>query len=165
MRTWMSPALVAASTLTLLAGCGSFSGDLGGTLDGVEFDPKVGYWGGPFLVFSADDIDCIDLWWVSKNYDEENPWDRSFSLLQVTFEESDVVAGTFEMSGDAPVSAGLLVAEGDDLFVDEARSGQVIIDDISGSRKVSGSLNLEMVAGQVSGDFKVEQCSNLSSAY
>lgn len=145
--------------------CNGVSGDLSGNLNGAEWKPRVGYWGGPFLVFSEDDIECIDLWWVSKDYDDTNPWDRSFEILQVTFEDSDVVKGTFEMSGTAPVWAGLITGDDEALTVDEARSGQVIIDGFTSGQKVKGSLTLEMVAGSVTGDFKVQDCANLSSAY
>lgn len=159
------PLFAACAAMGLSACGGSYHGNLSGNFDGVEFDPSVGYFGGPFIVFSNDELDCLDVYWVSKNYDEENPWDRDFSLLQITFEDSDVVEGTFEVSGVAPVGAAYLTGEGDALTVAEASSGQVIIDKISGRDKLSGSLNLSTVSGSASGDFTVESCANLSSAY
>ncbi len=161
----MRSAFLFLSLGALAPACGGVSGNIGGTLNGAEWKPRVGYWGGPFLVFSEDDIDCIDLWWVSKDYDDTNPWDRSFDVLQVTFEDSEVVKGSFEMSGTAPVWAGLISGDGEDLAVDEARSGQVIIDGFTSGQKVKGSLSLEMVAGSVTGDFKIQDCANLSSSY
>lgn len=148
-----------------LGACGPYSGNLSGTLGDTEFDPAVGYWGGPFITFSNMDLDCQDLWWVSKDYDEENEFGSTFTLLQLTFQDSDVVPGDFQVSGASPVDAYYLTGTADGLEVEEALSGTVGIDDFTGSAPVKGDLTLEMVSGSVSGDFKVEHCANLSSAY
>lgn len=161
----LATCLLLGSTALGLGACGSYSGNLDGTLGGTEFKPKVGFWGGPFIVFSNQDIDCLDLWFVAKDYDDENPSDMSFTLLQVTFQDSAVVPGEFEVSGASPVDAYYLTGSADGLQVDEALSGNISVDDFSGSAPVSGTLALELVSGSVSGDFKVQHCANLSSAY
>lgn len=159
-------AVVLLASLALGAGgCGSYSGNLEGTLGGSAFKPVVGYWGGPFVTFSDDDLDCLDLWWVAKDYDEENPFGQSFSLLQVTFQDSEVVAGSFEVSGASPVDAAWLIGDAEGLIIDEALSGTITIEDFDGAGKIKGNLSLELVSGSVSGDFKVDHCANLSSAY
>lgn len=158
--------LLALGLLSLAAsGCGPYSGNIEGTLGGAEFDPAVGYWGGPFIAFSNQDLDCQDLWFVAKDYDDTNPSDQGFSLLQITFDDSDVVGGDFTVAGESPVDAYYLVGDDDVLTIDEALSGTISIDDFTGSAPVKGTLSLEMVGGSVAGDFKVEHCANLSSAY
>lgn len=148
--------------LSLLAGCGGVGGDLSGS----SFDPVVGYWGGPFVVFSPENIECIDLWWVAKDYDDDEvPWDQPFDVLQVTFNESDVVEGTFDVSGVSPVSAARLTGTGDAWEMDEATSGLLTIDSVKDGGKVKGEMEISLASGAVSGSFAVKHCVNLTSAY
>ena len=149
-------------SLPLLAGCAGVGGDLSGS----GFDPVDGYWGGPFVVFSTRAIDCMDLWWVAKDYeDDELPWDEDFDLLQVTFNESDVVEGSFDVSGVSPVSAARISGSNGAFSIDEATSGLLTIDSVKDGGKVKGDMDISLGGGTISGTFAVKDCVNLSSAY
>lgn len=146
----------------LLTGCGGVGGNLSGTIDSTEFSPVAGFWGGPFVVFSNQDIDCMDLWWVARKYDQDTvPWDQAFDLLQVSFNESDVVEGTFDVSGVSPVSAARLVGDGDSFDINEASSGLLTIDSMKVGGKVKGNLELSLAGGSIAGTFAVPHCVNL----
>jgi hypothetical protein len=158
----LSPLARPLLALALLSGCGGVGGDL----SGASFDPVVGYWGGPFVVFSTDSLDCIDLWWVAKDYDEDEvPWDLPFDVLQVTFNESDVVEGTFDVSGVSPVSASRLTGTGEDWDIEDATSGVLTIDKVQDGGKVKGEMEITLASGAVGGSFAVKDCVNLTSAY
>ncbi len=155
-------ALFLLPALLLLPACGGIGGDLAGG----DFSPVQGFFGGPFIVFSNQAIDCMDLWWVNKNYDEDEvPWDQSFDILQITFNNADVVEGTFDVSGVSPVSAARLIGEGDTFDIDDVSSGLLIIDKVKENSKVSGEAELQLGSGIISGSFSVGHCVNLSSAY
>lgn len=154
------------AAIALLTGCGGVGGSLSGTIDGTDFAPVDGYWGGPFVVFSNQAIDCIDLWWVAKDYDEdEQPWDQGFDILQITFNESAVVEGTFDVSGVSPVSAARLTGGDDDFVINDASSGLLTIDSVKAGGKVKGDLDISLAGGTLSGSFAVGDCVNLTSAY
>lgn len=155
-----SPAVLAA--LLLLPACGGVGGDL----SGGDFQPVTGYFGGPFIVFSAEQIDCMDLWWVAKNYDEDQvPWDQGFDILQITFNDADVVEGSFDVSGVSPVSAARIIGGVDTYEIDDVSSGLLVIDKVKEDSKVSGEAELQLGSGIISGSFSVGHCVNLSSAY
>ncbi|MCB9779130.1 MAG: hypothetical protein H6742_11250 [Alphaproteobacteria bacterium] len=162
-RILLSSALLGAG----LVGCGPYQGDLEGTWDGAAFEPTIGFWGGPFLVFSESDIECMDLFWVAKNYnDDEAPWDSDVRLVQIAFQEADVVeGGPYEVSGVSPVQGAMLTIDQGDLFLDDARAGTLTIDKIDGKDRVHGEMDLSFAGGSLAGSFRVEQCVNLDSAY
>jgi len=160
------PSILLALAPVVLGGCGGVGGTLSGTIDGVDYKPVQGYWGGPFIVFSADPIDCIDLSWVSKQYaNDEVPGNTDYDVIQVTFNDADVVEGTFDISGVSPVSAAHLVKSGDSFDMVEATSGLLTIDSVKSGGKVKGNLDMSLPGGSLSGSFKVADCINLTSAY
>lgn len=148
-----------AAPLALLSACGG----VGGSLSGADFDPAVGYFGGPFLVFSAGPIDCQDLWWIERNLDEDDRfYDEDFDLILVSFNDSNVVEGSYDVSGASPVSASRLVGTADGFSIDDATSGLLVVDKVTDD-KVKGETELQFGAGLVSGSFKVGRCVNLAS--
>ena len=83
-----------AAVLTL-AGCGSSTyADLSGTVDGNKFTASTFFWGGPFLIFTSNQQECIDFAWVKRGPTFENggeaPNTGDMSALLFTFEGSDV---------------------------------------------------------------------------
>ena len=55
------PRLPLIALLPVLAACGTDTfATVKGELDGEAFRPTLFYWGGPYIVFSTQDGDCMD---------------------------------------------------------------------------------------------------------
>ncbi|MDG1479633.1 MAG: hypothetical protein P8R54_08575 [Myxococcota bacterium] len=151
----------------LLAGCaGEGTAEITGSVDGLSITPTTLYWGGPFINFVSRDLDCDELAWVSKVYEEgeEPPTDFDFTMLQISYSESDVVTGTYDLSGQAPVKAEVVNVTGAALTVFKANEGTLIIDEVVGEEDAVGSFAFTFDDfGTLTGDFAVPWCTNLKS--
>ena len=151
----------------LLTGCGGGNtAEITGSVDGLSIKPNTMYWGGPFVFFISRELDCDELAWVTKVYDEgdEPPTDYDFTALQITYNESDVVTGTYDLSGQAPVKAEVLDVTGGALTVDKATEGTLIIDEVTNEKDAIGEFNFTFDEdGSLSGTFNVTWCTNLKS--
>lgn len=151
----------------LLAGCaGEGTAEITGSVDGLSITPTTLFWGGPFVTFVSRDLDCDELAWVSKVYEEgeEPPTDFDFTMLQISYSESDVVTGTYDLSGQAPVKAEVVNVTGAALTVFKASEGTLIIDEVVGEEDAVGSFAFTFDDyGTLTGDFSVPWCTNLKS--
>lgn len=151
----------------LLTGCaGEGTAEISGSVDGLSINASTLYWGGPFITFVSRDLDCDELSWITKTYDEgeEAPTDYDFTALQITYSESDVVTGTYDLSGQAPVKAEVLNVTGGALTVFKASEGTLVIDGVVSEEDASGELNFTFDDyGSLSGTFSVPWCTNLKS--
>lgn len=158
-----------AAVLTL-AGCGSSTyADLSGTVDGNKFTASTFFWGGPFLIFTSNQQECIDFAWVKRGPTFENggeaPNTGDMSALLFTFEGSDVTPTNTSLEGDSPIDARLLVVQDDALTVHRGVQGALIIDSVEGQDNAIGSLAVGFDEGSIEGEFEVEHCTNLVAPY
>lgn len=163
------PVSIAAAALAL-TGCGSSTyADLSGTVAGSKFSATTFFWGGPFLIFTSNDQDCLDMAWVKRGPTYENggeaPATGDMSALLFTFEASDVSETNISLEGDSPVDARLLVVEGEALTVYRGIEGTLIIDPLEGQDNAIGSLAVGFDDGSIEGEFEVEHCTNLVAPY
>lgn len=163
LRTLTAAVLTAA----LVTGCASEgTADISGSVDGLSITPSTIYWGGPFVMFVSRDLACDELAWVTKVYDEgdEPPTDFDFTALQLTYNESDVVTGTYDLSGQAPVKAEVINVTGGAMVVHKANEGTLIVDDVIAEEDAVGEFSLTFDdLGSLTGTFSVPWCTNLKS--
>lgn len=159
--------------LPLLFGCSeSFEARMAGSVDGLSFDIATAYWGGPFIVFTGDELDCEDFAFVSKfNEDGDEPLvDFDISIFQITYNDSEVAAGNYNFGGEAPVTAEYIEISGGAMSVYRATEGTLEVegaeleDLASGTFAVSFEENGEDM-GALTGDFTLPWCTNLKSRY
>ena len=154
-------------TAALMTGCaGEGTAEITGNVDGLSITPTTVYWGGPFVIFIGRALDCDEFAWVTKVYDEgeEPPTDFDFTALQISYNESDVVTGTYDLSGQAPVKAEVINVTGGAMTVFKASEGTLIVDEVVGEGEASGEFNFTFDEdGALSGSFAVPWCTNLKS--
>ena len=161
-RRLVGPILLGA-TLATAAGCSGAAGTVvDGTVSGTSLSVKTAYWGGPFIVFTDRKLDCRDLAWVARGYTpNESPVGFDMVTMQVTFNNSDVAVGPYNVTGDAPVTVSWLTTESGAFNQEKARTGYVNVDDITGKEHAVGDFDLTFDDGSVEGSFDLAYCSNL----
>ena len=149
--------------LSIFACNSSSTFEITGTDGYSGFNPQTAYYGSSFILFVSKPIDCIDMFWVQKtNIDgEEPPYDQSLEALQVTFNDSEVVEGSFSVGGEAPIKAEFLTIQDNTFAVDKATEGTLELDEIVEETAVNGAFNFAFSEGQLSGTFDVDWCLNI----
>ena len=151
----------------LLTGCGSDgTAEITGSVDGLSITPTTMYWGGPFVIFIGRELSCEEFAWVTKVYDEgdEPPTEFDFTALQITYNESDVVTGTYDLSGQAPVKAEVINVTGGAMTVFKASEGTLGVDEVVSEGDSVGDFAFTFDDyGTLSGSFSVPWCTNLKS--
>ncbi len=149
--------------LTLLTGC-----ELETTIDGdvAGFDiGSVGtmFWGGKYLFFADEELDCVDLAWVHHTYSSGvDPVGEDVTGLQFTFlDDPEAYTGFFSIGADAPISAKLLAVEGGAFTEFRGRSGTLTIDELEASDLASGTFEVDFDDGTLSGTWEADYCVNL----
>ena len=161
------PRLPCIALLPLLAACGSDSfATVKGEIDGEAFRPTLFYWGGPYIVFSTQDGDCMDAAWVRRGpafqTDDEAPVDTDMTAVLFTYDAEEVAAGDFSVEGDAPIDARVIRATDGVITVFRATAGGLVVDPIDEAEApATGSFELIFDEGTLSGDFEVEWCNNM----
>ena len=157
-RTW--PAL---SLLALTTACGGdVPTEINGSVANQTISVASAFWGGPFILLSNREFDCTDMAWVERTYDQgETPIEEDMTSFQVTFNDAEVSIGTFDVTGEAPVSARVLTTSSGAFGEYDARTGSVIIDEFTNKDEVIGSFELGFDQGDLDGTFQVEFCTNL----
>jgi hypothetical protein len=151
----------------LLAGCaGEGTAEITGSVDGLTITPTTMYWGGPFVFFVSRELDCDELAWVTKVYDtgDEPPTDFDFTALQISYNESNVVTGTYDLSGQAPVKAEVINVTGGAMTVFKASEGTLIVDEVINEGDATGEFGFTFDEyGTLNGTFSLPWCTNLKS--
>ncbi len=148
--------------LTLLA-CGVPDFSIDGKVDGHAF-PSVGtaFYGGPYVLFAPEELECMDVAWVERNYREgEAPTELDVTVLQVTFLSSDVEDGYYSVEGEAPLSAKLLSIADGALTQYRADAGTVEVEAFEWEDILSGTLDLTFDEGSFKSSWYAEWCLNL----
>ncbi len=150
-----------------LVGCASEpESTVTGTAGGITFGETVtAYFGGPFLVVSAQPIDCLDLSFVVKSYEDGvAATDQDIALLQFAFGQTDVNLGRTAVDVGASVSATVVNIVGDASSYTRAESGLLVVDSVDPSEDGLASGSFEDVAfedGTLAGTFNATWCRNL----
>lgn len=159
----------ALAALVLLSACGGGTyADVNGTVGDKKVSAETAFWGGPYIIFLGDVYDCMDLAWVQRGTTYDNGdllegVDDGMRALLFTYDESKVVKGDYDLTGDAAVDARLLDLVDGALTVYKATSGNLIIDEIDKKDRALGSFTLEFDEGSATGEFEIDWCNNLKS--
>lgn len=147
----------------LLAGCqGKGSTTAEGSVNGQDFVLGGAWWGGPFIVLMDQDLECLDMAWVNRYYDEDDPpIDFDINAVQFAYESDEVVDGIYDVSGQAAVTATWVSMVEGVFTTDKARSGQLIVDEITGGDEVIGTFDLTFDGGTLKGELGVAWCTNV----
>lgn len=150
--------------LALGVGCGGGAGDttVTGSVGGQELQLAAAYWGGPFVVLTDQDYDCLEMGWVGRYYEEEEPpVEDDMLALQFMFNASDVVEGIYDVAGEAALTVRFLSVQEGIFTIEKGRSGQLIVDEITNGDVVNGTFDIAFDAGSLSGDLSLDYCTNL----
>lgn len=147
--------------LAMLLGCNPTIMEVSGSIEGNSFTPLTAFYGGPFITFLSIEIDCKELYWVDKIYrNGEAPYQRDLEALQINFNDSDVVLGTYSTGGEAPIRSSFLDINGDAFEVVTSTDGLLTVTDVDGEW-ASGTFDLSFGDDIMSGDFMIPFCTNL----
>ena len=145
----------------------SFDVQISGDVDGLTVSTVTAYWGGPFIIFSGRELACDDLFWISKFTEDGDvpPVDYDVRVLQITYNDSDVVEGNYNLGGEAPVSAELIDIAGGAMRVYRATEGTLIVDLVEDEERSEGEFGFTFEEGTLTGSFSVPWCTNLKSRF
>lgn len=151
--------------LVLLAmGCdgGKGSTTAEGTVGGQALTVAGAWWGGPFIVVMDQDLDCLEMAWVNRYYDDDDPpVDFDINAVQFNYEADEVVDGIYDVSGEAAVTASFVSMVEGVFATEKARSGQLIVDEITNNEVILGTFDLTFDSGTLKGELGVDWCSNV----
>lgn len=168
-QTLMTLPLLAA----LATGCSpTFEARIAGAVDGLSVNPVTAYWGGPFIVFTGDELDCDEFSFITKfNEDGDEPLvDFDIRVLQITYNDSNVVAGSYDFSGESPVTAEVIDISGGAMSVYRATEGSLVVEGAEPEGQISGDFGVAFEEngedqGALTGDFTLPWCTNLKSRF
>ena len=159
-RAILVATLAAALPLTACSGGGKTTAD--GQVAGHSLDLLGAYWGGPFIVLMDRDWSCLDMAWVDRYYEEGvDPVGSDLTAMQFSFTGDTVAEGIYDVSGEAVVAARFLVVDDGGFATYRARSGQIIVDEITPQDVVIGTYEIGFDEGDLSGELEVEWCVNI----
>ena len=152
--------------LGLLA-CGADPTIIDGEVHGTSMgEPLTAMWGGPFILFAKDGLDCKDLDFTRRTYAQgESPTDFDLFALQFAFDAETVSEGVFSTEGsDAAVDAKTLIVAGGAFTEIRDRSGSLQVGKVQDREPLEGSFDVAFAdeEGSFSSDyFYAEYCVNL----
>ena len=148
--------------LMTLLGCSGDVMDFTGGVGGSNFTPLTGFFGGEYIIFFDEPIDCKEMYWVTKIYrNGDAPYDETVKAFQVTYNDSEVVAGTYSVGGEAPITAQFLDIAGDSFSTTKATEGSIIVNDVVAESSVDGTFAFAFGEDTMEGTFNVSWCINL----
>lgn len=159
-------ALLAVTTMSTACGAGTFA-DISGTVEGVKMNANAYYFGGPFVVFTSREAECLDMAWVKRGSSFESggepPTDYDQNVLLFTYSNDEVVEENINVEGESLVDARVLFVSGGALTVHRAATGYIDVTEITKDNHAVGELDLTFDNGALSGSFEVEDCNNLKA--
>lgn len=158
---------LSVSTLALLglSACAGAGAEVSGSAGGVSFDktPYV-YFGGPYIVISMEEIECIDLSFVNRSYEEGvAPTTMDLAMLQFA-SNSDTdgfEAQRYSIDVDASFSSTVVRVLDDAPTYTRASGGLLIIDEVTDDDASGTFESVVFEDGTLSGSFTAEWCRNL----
>ena len=148
------------------AGCAPDTyAEISGSVEGISIKPLTYYWGGPFLLFTSTEDDCMDVAWIQRGptfaSGDEAPVDYDLISLLFTFEGDAVCEGNYSVADDSVVDARVLSVQNGVLNVYKATSGELIVDEFNKDEHALGQFELGFDNGDLKGDFQIEYCNNM----
>jgi hypothetical protein len=135
--------------------------EFSGSIGGKSLTPLTAFFGGPYLVFFSKEIDCKEMYWVTKIYrNGEAPYDHDLEAFQIGFNDSNVVTGTYSTGGEAPIRASFFSIAGDAFEVVTSTDGTLTMTDVT-DEYATGSFALTFGGDVMSADFTIPYCTNL----
>ena len=154
-------------TALLSLGCKKNFANVSGTVNGEGLDAQSFFWGGPFLVITDSEIDCMDMAWVNEEY-EDTASDNGvasedkFTALQFTYESKEVQKGKVSISMQASAARAWFLLIEDEVADATQATGGFIEVDFDKKDRAKGKFDLDFGdEGSLKGDFRIEECSNL----
>lgn len=138
-----------------------------GTVGGATMgEPLTAMWGGPFIIFAKDELDCLELDFTRRTYDQGSaPVDFDLVALQFSFDAPDITQGVFSTEGsDAAVDAKTLLVSGGAFTEIRDRTGSLQVGEVVEREPLEGSfeVNFSDDQGTFSADYFIaEYCVNL----
>ncbi len=154
--------------VVVLAACGGSTASVEGTAGDVSWgDTDYVYVGSRYIVVSGVEIDCRDIDWIDRTYDDGvNPAGMDVATLQFTFASGDAVeAGKFSIAKGAAVQSTIVHVSGDTTHIYDATSGILQVDSTEDGGTTTGSFDSVVFddGGTLSGTFTAQWCVNLKS--
>lgn len=159
----MRPLAIPTALLLLATGCGGPYALVEGNVAGKKFtDINTVMFGGPFIIVSDVELDCMDAAFVTRHYSQgEAVTDFDFTLLQFAFSDPEVYAGVFNLAGEASVTSKFLVQK-DGAFAEyRGREGVLEVDEYQEDQYALGIFDVSFDDGQLNGEYEAEWCRNL----
>ncbi len=156
------------ATLTLSTACsGGTYADITGSVEGVKINPNAYFFGGPFIVFTDYEADCLDMAWVRRGSSfssgGEPPTDYNMNTLLFTYSEDSVVEANVSVEGESLVTAHVLKVSSGALTVYDAIGGFIDVTEFNKKGHAVGEFELSFENGSLNGSFQVEECNNLKA--
>lgn len=148
-----------------LFGCRGATADVSGTAGGVTFEhtPYV-YFGGPYIVVSMEEVDCIDISFVNRSYEDGvAPTDQNVAMLQFASNADDpnIVPGRYSIDIDASFSATVVRVLDDAPTYTRASGGLLVVDEADDDWASGTFDSVAFEDGTLSGEWTAEWCRNL----
>ena len=149
-------------------GCsgGTFA-EVKGSVEGLKINANAYFFGGPSIVFTDHESECLDMSWVKRGSSFESgaeaPTDYNQNALLFTYADDSVVAENISVAGESLVTAHVISVQGGSLAVYEAVDGYIDVTEISKKDHAIGEFDLTFENGSLSGSFEVESCNNLKA--
>lgn len=149
-------------------GCGGGTfAEISGTVEGIKVNPNAYFFGGPFLVFTDYEAECLDMAWVKRGSSfasgAEPPTDYNQNALLFTYSEDKIVAENISVAGESLVTAHVISVQGGNLAVYEAADGFIDVTELTKQDHAIGEFDLTFENGSLKGSFEVESCNNLKA--
>ena len=151
----------------LCFGCKNTTVSVTGKVDGEGLSAASAFWGGPYLVITDAELDCIDMPWVQEDYEDDEPNEVSteerMKALQFTYESEEIEEGKLSIrTKEAPALAWFLQIEESEANATQATSGTIDLTMDDDKQWVEGTFELTFGdAGNLDGEFVIEKCTNL----
>lgn len=148
-----------------LMGCAKLYADISGKVAGHSLSGTTAYWGGPYIVISDAELECMDMPWVKDFYNEDGDdvdTDVNQTVLQFTYESTELRPGKLSITKhDAGAKGWFLVVQDGEADVWQATGGNIEME-IDKKDRVSGTFTATFSSeGEIKGDVRIEKCSNL----
>jgi hypothetical protein len=152
--------------ISTACGSGTYA-DITGSVEGIKVNGNAYFFGGPFLVFTDHESECMDMAWVRRGSSfasgAEPPTDYNQNALLFTYSEDKVVAENISVAGESLVTAHLVSVQGGTMAVYDAVEGFIDVTEFSKNDHAIGEFDLTFENGSLSGSFEVESCNNLKA--
>lgn len=152
--------------LALLLACTGDETVIDGSVDGERIElPGTVLWGGPFVVFMDEALDCFDVDWVRRTYDAGTaPSETDVVALQFGFDDDVPQMGVSSVGGtDSIADAKMVIVRGGAFTEIRDRDGTITIDVMEDGGDMEGSFSVNFGdSGDLSTSyFLAEYCNNL----